>query len=44
MMTAAAVPSTRLGRLLCVVVVAIIVTAVLYVGWIAIENFSRIRV
>lgn len=44
MMTAVAVPSTRLGLLLCVVVVAIIVAAVLYVGWIAIDNFSRIRV
>jgi|KBSSwiStaDraftv2_1062776.scaffolds.fasta_scaffold4082570_1 hypothetical protein len=44
MTTAAAFPSTRLGTLLCVIVVAIIVAAALYAGWIAIDNFSRIRV
>lgn len=44
MTTAVALPSTRLGVLLCVVVVVIIVTAVLYAGWIAIANFSRIHV
>jgi hypothetical protein len=43
-MTTAVFPSPRLGILLCVVVVAIIVAATLYVGWIAIDNFSRIRV
>jgi hypothetical protein len=44
MTTAAAFPSTRLGILLCVIVIAIIVAVVLYAGWIAIVNFSRIRV
>lgn len=44
MPTPAALPSTRLGLLLCVIVVAIVVAAVLYAGWIAIDNFSRIRV
>lgn len=44
MTTAAAFPSTRFGMLLCIVVVAIIVAAAVYVGWIAIDNFSRIRV
>lgn len=44
MTTAAAFPSTRLGILLCVIVLAIIVAVVLYAGWIAIVNFSRIRV
>ena len=44
MTTAHVFPSTRFGILLCVVVVAIIIAATLYVGWIAIDNFSRIRV
>lgn len=44
MTTTPALPSTRLGILLCVIVVAIIVATVLYAGWIAIGNFSRIRV
>ena len=43
-MTTAAPPSTRLGTLLCVIVVLIIAVAVLYAGWIAVANFSRIRV
>lgn len=44
MTSAADLPSTRFGVLLCVIVVAIIVAAALYVGWIAVDNFSRIRV
>ena len=44
MTTAADLPSTRLGLLLCVIVVAVMVAAVLYAGWIAVGNFSRIRV
>jgi hypothetical protein len=44
MTTAAAFPSTRLATLLCIIVVLIIVAAVLYAGWIAIDNFPRIGV
>lgn len=44
MATAPAFPSTRLGILLCVIVVLIIAAAVFNTGWIAIDNFSRIRV
>jgi hypothetical protein len=44
MTKAAPAPSTRLGILLCIIVVAIIVAAAVYVGWIAIDNFGRIRV
>jgi hypothetical protein len=44
MTIAVGLPSTRLGMLLCVIVIAIIVVAIFYVGWIAVGNFSRIRV
>jgi hypothetical protein len=44
MATTAVFPSTRLGLLLCLIVILIIAAAVLYTGWIAIDNYSRIRV
>ena len=33
-----------LQRILCIVVVALMVVATLYAGWIGIANYSRIRV
>jgi hypothetical protein len=36
--------STRLTRILCLVVFVVMFTAVLYAAWVGISNYSRIHV